>query len=127
MQHARNLLLSRPFLSRIPDQSLIVSEVGEGTHHVRATRDSEGHYALVYMPAGNIIGDTKIELDLTSLAGELVVAWWYDPRTGAARCLGILPKQARMTFVPPQGGPDWVLVLDDATCGFAPPGSRQFP
>ncbi len=28
-----------------------------------------------------------------------------------------------MTFAPPQGGPDWVLVLDDAACGFPAPGN----
>ena len=38
MQHARNLLLSRPFLQRIPDQALIVSEAGAGTYHLQATR-----------------------------------------------------------------------------------------
>ena len=42
MQHARALLLSRPYLDRIPDQSLIVSDVGTGTHHVQATRDRQG-------------------------------------------------------------------------------------
>jgi hypothetical protein len=122
MQHARNLLLSRPFLTRIPDQSLIASTAGEGTHHVQATRDSEGRYAMVYVPAGNVIGSTAVELDLTALAGEQLAAWWYDPRTGVARSLGVMAKQARMIFVLPQGGPDWVLVLDDAACGFPAPG-----
>ena len=42
---------SRPFLARVPDQSLIASEAGEGTHHVQATRDIAGSYALVYLPA----------------------------------------------------------------------------
>jgi hypothetical protein len=51
VQHARNLLHSRPFLSRIPDQSLIVSDAGAGTYHIRATRDADGSYALVYIPA----------------------------------------------------------------------------
>jgi len=34
--HARALLESRPYLSRVPDQELIVSDVGEGTHYVQA-------------------------------------------------------------------------------------------
>ena len=42
MQHLRSLMMSRPFLSRIPDQSLIVTEAGAGTHHVAATRDTDG-------------------------------------------------------------------------------------
>jgi hypothetical protein len=122
MQHARNLLLARPYLSRIPDQSMIVSEIGEGAQHIRATRDSAGRYALIYVPAGGIIGAKEIELDLTGLRGDKVVAYWYDPRTGTAQCIGVASRQARMTFVVPQGGPDWVLVLDDAACHFAAPG-----
>jgi hypothetical protein len=118
MQHARALLLSRPFLERIPDQSLIVSEVGTGTHHVRATRDSAGRYALIYLPAGD-----PVELDLSKLAGETLAGYWYDPRTGAARSIGVLRKQERTTFTPPQGGLDWVLVLDDVNSGFLAPGS----
>jgi hypothetical protein len=118
MQHARALLLSRPFLSRIPDQSLIVSDVGAGTHHVRATRDAEGSYALIYLPSGK-----PVELDLTLLAGERLAGSWYDPRTGVARSFGALQKQKRASFTPPPGGPDWVLVLDDAAGGFLPPGS----
>jgi hypothetical protein len=120
VQHARALLLSRPFLSRIPDQSLIVSEVGAGTHHVRATRDAEGRYALVYLPSGK-----PVELDLSGLAGERLAGSWYDPRTGLARSFGALEKGNRVSFTPPAGGPDWVLVLDDVASGFPPPG-KQF-
>jgi hypothetical protein len=118
MQHARTLLLSRPFLDRIPDQSLILSEVGAGTHHVQATRESDGRYALIYLPSGN-----AVELDLTRLAGEELAGYWYDPRTGVARAIGVLQKQDRMSFTPPQGGLDWVLVLDDVASSFPAPGS----
>jgi hypothetical protein len=129
VQHARALLLSRPFLTRIPDQALIVSDVGVGTYHVRATRDAAGSYALVYIPAIRLpqLGaadrtPAAVELDCTRLAGERLAGYWYDPRTGVARSIGVFPKQARLSFTPPVGGPDWVLVLDDAAAGFAPPG-----
>lgn len=122
MQHARALLESRPFLSRIPDQSVIASEPGTGTQHIRATRDGEGRYVLVYIPAGAVTGEREIQVDLTHLAGDQVAAYWYDPRTGAARHIGVAPKRTQMTYTVPQGGPDWILVLDDAGCGFPPPG-----
>jgi len=121
MQHARALLLSRPYLERIPDQSLLVSDAGMGTHHVQATRDSEGNYALIYLPAGD-----PVELDLAKLAGESLAGYWYDPRNGAARSIGVLQKRESSTFTPPQGGPDWVLVLDDAACCYPAPGSVRF-
>ena len=120
MQHARALLLSRPFLDRIPDHSLIASEVGVGTHHVRATRDANGRYALIYLPSGR-----PVELNLTKLSGERLVGFWYDPRTGTARSIGVIEKQDRASFSPPGGGPDWVLVVDDAALGFPAPGTMD--
>ncbi|KAB8141756.1 DUF4038 domain-containing protein [Chloroflexia bacterium SDU3-3] len=117
--HARALLLSRPFLTRIPDQSLIVSDVGASTHHVQATRDASGSYALVYIPSGQ-----PVELDLTALSGERTLARWFDPRTGVASAMGSFPRRSRQVFTPPLGGPDWVLVLDDAAAGFPAPGRR---
>ena len=123
VQHAGNLLLSRPFLTRVPDQSLILSETGAGTYHVSATRDAEGRYALVHIPALRF-QVPSIELDLTGLAGERLAGYWYDPRTGVSQSFGVFDKQDRMSFTPPEGGPDWVLVLDDAASGFPAPGSR---
>lgn len=38
MMHVRNLIESRPFLSRVPDQSLIAGNAGSGPEHIRATR-----------------------------------------------------------------------------------------
>lgn len=130
VQHARALLLSRPFLTRIPDQSMIVSDVGAGTYHVRATRDADGRYALIYIPAARPpqLGDVDrtpaaVELDLTCLSGEQLKAWWFDPRTGIAQAIGVCEKHDRASFTPPGDGPDWVLVLDDVASGFPAPGS----
>jgi len=115
MQHAKNLLLSRPFLSRVPDQSLLVSEAGEGTHHVRATRDADGSYALVYLPSGK-----PATLDLDKLAGDTLAVHWFDPRTGVAHRAETVSGKGPREFTPPSGGPDWVLVLDAAA-------DRKFP
>ncbi|MCI0390604.1 MAG: glycoside hydrolase family 140 protein, partial [Acidobacteria bacterium] len=58
MQHGRRLMESRPFLTRIPDDSVIVtadpasSVPGAGLKRYVATRDSEGSYAMVYVPTG---------------------------------------------------------------------------
>jgi len=105
-------------LDQIPTQPLMVSDSGSGVHHVQATRDSEGSYALVYLPASD-----PVELDLNKLTGEKLTGYWYDPRTGTARSIGLLQKADRVRFTPPQGGPDWVLVLDDAARGYPAPGN----
>ncbi|MCJ7550558.1 MAG: hypothetical protein MUQ30_12865, partial [Anaerolineae bacterium] len=117
-QHARALLESRPFFSRIPDQSLIVSDVGEGTHHVQATRDADGSYALVYLPSHK-----PVTVDLEKLSGETLNVTWYDPRTGEARPAGQVARRGQQAFEPPRVWPDWVLVLDDAVRGYPVAGN----
>jgi hypothetical protein len=122
MQHARRLLASRPYLSRIPDQSLIGTQPvnGDGKEqqhlHVVATRDSEGSYALLYFPA-----DVTIEVDLSKLSGETICAYWFDPRSGQSTQLDTFRRSDKRTFKAPEWGPDWVLVLDDASCNYPIP------
>ncbi len=117
MQHAKNLLLSRPFLSRIPDQSLLADDGGKGAEHCQATRAEDGAYALVYTPVS-----TPFSVRTDPLSGDRLHIWWYDPRTGAVESAGTLHKTPVMTFAPPADGPDWVLVLDDAAKSFPVPG-----
>ncbi len=121
VQHARALLLSRPYLTRIPDQSLVLSDVGSGTHHVQATRDEQGRCAMVYLPSG-----TPVDVDLTKLRGNTLLRTWFDPRTGLGYGPQPVAGAGSATFAPPDGGPDWVLVLDHAAAGFPPPGARAY-
>jgi hypothetical protein len=107
VQHARALLESRPVLTRVPDQSLLVSDPGTGTHHVVATRDAGGSYALLYLPSCR-----PVTVDLSKLSGDRIAVTWYDPRTGEARPAGEVSGTAPREFTPPQVWPDWVLVLD---------------
>jgi hypothetical protein len=113
VQHARALLESRPFLTRVPDQSLIVSDPGTGTHHVRATRDADGSYALIYLPSCQ-----PVTVDLGKLSGDRVTVTWFDPRTGEARPAGEVQGGGHREFTPPLVWPDWVLVLDDTSRGY---------
>lgn len=119
MQHAKALLLSRPFLNRIPDQALIVGDAGTQGNHIQATRADDGSYALFYTPVSQ-----PVAVRAGALSGARLNVWWYDPRTGTATPAGSFAKTATLTFVPPAEGPDWVLVLDDASRGFPPPGAH---
>ena len=120
MTHVKNLMLSRPYLTRIPDQSVIGSEIGDGDGRVQAMRDSQGSYAFVYTPLGQ-----PVTVNLQKLSGGKVKAWWYDPRHGTAQEIGTFDKKDRREFKPPVHGKgnDWVLVLDDASKGFPAPGA----
>lgn len=117
MQHARRLLESRPFLTRVPDQSLLASDPGTGTDHVQATRGEDGSYAFIYVPSGK-----PVSVRLHGLSGEELLARWYDPRSGGCQGIATVSREGVREFVPPAEGPDWVLVLDDAARGHGAPG-----
>ena len=130
MQHAKRLMLSRPFLTRIPDDSVIVpdhvptSVPGAGRYRYVATRDEDGSYAMVYVPVGR-----KFKVRLDKITGAQVNAWWFNPRNGKAAAIGTFDKLGDREFTPPDPGEqlDWVLVLDDAAKQFAPPGQSGQP
>jgi hypothetical protein len=127
MQHAKHLMLSRPFLTRIPDDSIIVTDrvptsvPGAGRYRFVATRDADGSYAMVYAPVGR-----KFKVHMDKVTGPKVKAWWFNPRTGEATAIGEFPNTGEREFVSPTPGEDldWVLVLDDAAKKYPAPGKR---
>lgn len=128
MQHARALLESRPFLTRIPDDALVVtnrvptSVPGAGRYRFVATRDTAGTYAMVYVPVGR-----PFSVRMNAIQGPSVKAWWFNPRDGSAQSIGTFPNEGERTFTPPNPGEmtDWVLVLDDASKNYPTPGSSR--
>lgn len=125
MQYGRRLIESRPFLSRVPDDSIIVtgpvptSVPGAGRYRFVGTRDAEGSYAMVYAPIGRAF---KVRMD--AIKGAKVKAWWFNPRNGQATAIGEFANTGEREFLPPDKGEmiDWVLVLDDASKNFPAPG-----
>jgi hypothetical protein len=124
MSHLRALMESRPFLSRIPDQSVIAGNERPGMERALATRGTDGAYAMVYLPTGR-----PVSVNLEKLSGNTVSAWWFDPRRGTARRIGSFERNGEREFVPPSEGEDhdWVLVLDDASRKFDAPGAGRQP
>ncbi len=125
MQHGRRLMESRPFLTRLPVDGVIVeasvptSVPGSGSRRYVATRDSSGSYAMVYAPIGRAF---KVRMEKVS--GSSVKAWWFNPRDGKATVIGEFANKGEREFTPPDVGEhmDWVLVLDDVAKNFPPPG-----
>ena len=130
MQYGRRLIESRPFLQRIPDNSIIVpadvptAVPGAGQLRLVATRDEAGTYAMVYSPAGRAF---RVRMD--AVKAPKVKAWWYNPRNGKATAIGELPATETHEFTPPDAGEylDWILVLDDASKEYPPPGQPMKP
>ena len=116
MQHLRRLIESRPFLTRIPDQGVLLSPPGAGETRVQATRDSEGSTLFVYFSSPR-----QVVVDPGVLSGSHWRGWWFDPRDGSSREIGTFRNLGPQPFTPPPGL-DRVLVLDDAERGFPAPG-----
>jgi hypothetical protein len=126
MMYGKHLLQSRPFLTRIPDPSIIVPATvptavpGEGRYRYVATRDREGTYAMIYAPAGRSF-DVRTEV----IKAKKITAWWYNPRNGKAQYIGQFQNTSTpQRFDPPEKGEttDWILVLDDASRKYPRPG-----
>jgi hypothetical protein len=125
MIFGRQLMESRPFLTRIPDNSIVVtsdvpsSVPGAGAYSFVATRDQNGSYAMVYVPVGR-----KFSVKMDVIKGNRVVAWWFNPRNGEATKIGKFKNAGFQTFNTPTPGEsfDWILVLDDESANFKAPG-----
>jgi hypothetical protein len=128
MQYGRWLMESRPFLTRIPDDSIIATNrvptsiPGTGRYHFVATRDVDGTYAMIYAPIGR-----PFIVRMNAIKGSKVKAWWFNPRDGNATAIGEYENSGEREFVSPDKGEmmDWVLVLDDASKKYPAPGSRN--
>lgn len=104
----KKLMLSRPYMDRVPDQSLIAGEQGERYDRLLATRGK--NYAFVYAYNGR-----EMEIDATKLSGKKIKASWYNPRNGKTTAIGQFPRSKTLKFDPPgekKDGNDWVLVMD---------------
>jgi hypothetical protein len=128
MQYGRRLIESRPFLTRVPDDSVIVTDrvptsvPGAGRYRFVGTRDTERSYAMVYVPIGRTFA---VRMDV--IKGAKIRAWWYNPRNGQATAIGEFANTGQRQFTPPDKGEmlDWVLVLDDAARNYPAPGTRK--
>jgi hypothetical protein len=108
MVHIKNLMLSKSYFDRIPDQSLIAGNAGEKYNRLMATRGEK--YALIYTYTGR-----NIPVNMGKIAGAKVKASWFDPRTGKSTTINTYDNKGTITFNPPgteKNGNDWVLVLE---------------
>lgn len=118
MLHLRKLMESRPILERVPDQSLILNRDMTDNGYIAASR-GEG-YAFIYTSYG-----IAPLVDLSGTGSKKVRAWWYDPRTGESEKIGEFEGRGIRQFIPREIRTDWVLVLDDVSKNFPPPGQQH--
>jgi len=105
MQYLKKLLLSKKYLDRLPDQSLIADQ-GEKYNYLAATRGKD--YAFIYTYTGR-----KILANLGKISGNKIKCSWYDPRNGQYTLIGTFTNKGSRLFIPPgkmKNGNDWMLV-----------------
>lgn len=115
--HARKLIESRPFLSRHPDNSIILNKQMNDDNQLVATRGND--YAFIYTPTG-----LDPQIDLSALTFSTVKPWWYNPRTGEVVEMDAIEATGIKEFSSPSEGRgnDWILILDNASRNFSRPG-----
>jgi hypothetical protein len=120
MQHLRTLIESRPFFTRVPDQSLIVDPL-KGADYIAGTRGDD--YAFIYSAQGR-----PFTVTLGKISGARVNAMWFNPRNGASEKIGTFDNNGTREFTPHVHGgfgTDMVLVLDDASKNYSAPGAKN--
>lgn len=108
MIHVKELMLSRPYFERVPDQSIIAKQPGTKYNYQVATRGKD--YAFVYTYNGK-----PMTLNLGKIEGAQVKASWFNPRTGKIWEIGTFANKGIKQFKTPgtpKNGNDWVLILD---------------
>lgn len=119
MKHLKNLMLTFPYLDRVPDQSIIAGDNGERYERLIATRGKD--YLLVYNYTNR-----PMEIDLTKISGKKKNVWWYSPVDGTLDYAG--ETESKVTPFHYDGasgaGCDRVLIAIDSEKEYIPVTAR---
>jgi hypothetical protein len=119
MKFLGELLTSRPWHQLVPDSAHTTLTAGYGSYgssFAAAARTADGGTVIVYTPVRK-----ALTIRMNRVSGTQANAWWFRPSTGVATSIGSYANTGSRSFTPPSSG-DWVLVLDDASLGYAAPG-----
>ena len=71
----------------------------------------------------------SFKINTSVISGPSLRIWWYNPQTGQAYPQGSIENDGTFEFSnwdpliqEGMGGPDWVVVIDDAAAGYPAPG-----
>ena len=111
MQYIKKAILDRgksTFFSRVPAPEIVQGDAGINDKKVKALREANGAWIMVYTPTG-----APFSVETKSLKGCDITASWFDPLSGVytkfdyAQCTDGTVKK----FAPPSAQ-DWTLVLE---------------
>lgn len=131
LAYLRKLMESRPFLSRIPSQDLLSGENPSwSSDHIQVCRDGhknqkDASYIMIYLPVYR-----GFEVSTDCIPSRELNVWWFDTTTGNSFFFGKIENTGDFKFdnwnsfiKEGQGGPDWVVVIDNADKNYPAPGN----
>jgi hypothetical protein len=123
MDYLQKLFRSRPWHLLVPDfdHKVIIDGYGQwgSKDWITAACTSDGKTIIAYMPSGR-----QVTIDLSMINGKKARCWWYNPENGIVVDKGTFPAEGPRQFIPPSDS-DWILVIDDASCKYSPPGKER--
>lgn len=122
LHHIKALLYSRPYLSRIPDQSIILA--GQGVDiatRIQATRDgtsgnNDATYLMAYLSA-----PIKVTLNTAVISSKTLNAYWFSPEKGSSEIIRRRFDNTGSITLEPKLQEDWVVVVEDAARNYHQP------
>ena len=118
MLYLRQLVESRPMLRQFPANDLLLNTNLPDDAYMPVLKGDA--HAMIYCT-----GWMTPWVNMSALGFNEVKAWWYNPRNGESHSIGAFEGTGIREFVPADRNNDWVLVLDDASENFAPPGKQH--
>lgn len=115
MRYLKQLMLTMPYFSRVPDQSIVLDN---GSRYDRLAATRGDGYLMVYNYTGR---DMRIDLGKTGASNNRV--WWMDAATGQLTCLGEYGGDV-CTFRY-NGSGDGVLIAIDASKDYIKQGQTS--
>jgi hypothetical protein len=114
LRHITALLYAHPYLSRIPDQSIVLEGQGMDVFtRTQATRDgslgkNDATYLLAY-----ITTPRRVVLNTAVIAARMLRWSWFNPATGETEVADPqLRNSGTLTLEPRSVGRDWVVVVE---------------
>lgn len=131
MPNLSKLMRSRLWYNFVPDSNnvTVVNNYGylNTPNFVVGDRESSGKTVMAYISqAFSASSPLAPTIDMTKISGSTAACWWYNPSNGVASFISSNATTGTKTFTPPDTN-DWVLVLDDASQNYPPPGVGNAP
>jgi len=118
-----DLFESRSWPLLVPDMNSAALTAGRGQFgqpdYVCAARTSNGRTLIAYLPVAR-----RLTVSMAVMSGTSADAWWYNPSTGHATLIGAYSTSGACSFTPPSAR-DWVLVIDEDSTRYPPPGTTE--